>query len=134
MATRYIDIGRGYDDKITDDGLIGFTSAAGYLNVSTIEYGDRQHCCNLQRINLSNCKKITDTGVSAIAQHCPLLSDINVFGCELLTDIGVSAIAQHCPLLSNIDVSGCHLMTDIGVSAIARHCPLLSNISLSCCI
>ena len=128
-----IDIG-GSHDKITDDGLIGFTFAAGYLNVSTIEYGDRQHGCNLQKINVSHCRLLTDIGISAIAQHCRLLSHIILSHCSLMTDIGVSAIAQHCPLLSDISLSDCSLLTDIGVSAIAQHCPLLSHIDFCNCV
>ena len=52
-----------------------------------------EHCCQLSKVDLSICKKLTDAGVMALCQGgCPQLSSLNLKGCRQITDEGWMAI------------------------------------------
>ena len=91
----------------------------------------KQSWSPLTLIDLSNCRSISDAGVSAIAQGCPQLTSIDLSNNDIISDVGVSAIAKGCPLLTSIDLFGCLGISDIGVLAIAQGYPLLNSIDLS---
>ena len=97
------------------------------------EYIRTQGLSQVTSINIDNCYRISDIGVSAIAQGCPLLTSIGLCGCHRLSDVGVSAIAQGCPLLTSINLHNNNRISDVGVSAIAQGCPLLTSINLVGC-
>ena len=92
----------------------------------------KQSWSPLTLIDLSNCRSISDAGVSAIAQGCPQLTSIDLSNNDIISDVGVSAIAKGCPLLTSIDLFGCLGISDFGVSALARGCYYLRLIELGC--
>jgi len=91
------------------------------------------HCPKLQRLNLDSCPEITDMSLKDLAAGCPLLTHINLSWCELLTDNGVDALAKGCPELRSFLSKGCRQLTDKAVMCLARYCPNLEAINLHEC-
>jgi len=89
-------------------------------------------CTALTNINLSSCERVTNTAVSSIASKCTALRSINLSYCDKVSDEGVSALATKCNALTSIDLSET-AVEDEGISALAAKCPALISINLSCC-
>ena len=62
-------------------------------------------------IDLSECIKLTDTAVIALANGCPRITTIYLYGCEQLTNDAVIALANGCPHITTIDLNGCSQLT-----------------------
>lgn len=58
-----------------------------------------QHCHNIERLDLSDCKKITDQAIYAISKHCAKLSNINLESCVNITDKSLKNLADGCPVI-----------------------------------
>ena len=150
---KLISIDIGGCGNITDKGLQGFADCHQNITVTNhrksldtsheehmstnvgneVEYTRAHGYSILSNINFSDCKKISDIGISAIANSCPLLKNIDFCKCYQITDMGLSALAHRCPLLVNIKFSDCNKISDIGISLLAHKCPLLRHIHLSAC-
>lgn len=61
-----------------------------------------QHCHNIERLDLSDCKKITDQAIYAISKHCAKLTAINLESCINITDKSLKNIADGCPVRRKI--------------------------------
>lgn len=57
-----------------------------------------QHCHNIERLDLSGCKKITDQAIYAISKHCAKMTGINLESCVNITDKSLKNIADGCPV------------------------------------
>ena len=83
----------------------------------------------MQRIDIGQCKLITDAGVIALAQCCPLLSALGLS--ELpISDGALLQVTQLCPRITSIDLSDNDVITDLGVSAVAGNLNNLRSISI----
>lgn len=81
-------------------------------------------------INLTQCWKITDDSIKAVAAHCPILTDLNVQGCGRLTDDAIKTIAMSCSLLTSLNLTECWI-TDDAIQAIGASCPLLMALNVT---
>lgn len=63
-------------------------------------------CSAVERVCLSGCLLLTDSGLSAVARRCPQLRTLEVRGCSQVTDVGVSEVVTRCLNLSRLDVTG----------------------------
>lgn len=70
-------------------------------------------CSAVERICLSGCLLLTDSGLSAVARRCPQLRTLEVRGCSQVTDVGVSEVVMRCLNLSRLDVTGCYQVTSV---------------------
>jgi hypothetical protein len=43
--------------------------------------------------------------LTALAQHCPNLERINLSGCKGVTDLGIVRLAKGCHLLTHVDIT-----------------------------
>lgn len=57
-----------------------------------------QHCHNVERLDLSDCKKITDQATHAISKHCAKLTSINLESCVNISDKSLKDISDGCPV------------------------------------
>lgn len=57
-----------------------------------------QHCHNIERLDLSDCKKITDQATHAISKHCAKLTSINLESCVNISDKSLKDISDGCPV------------------------------------
>jgi F-box/leucine-rich repeat protein 14 len=73
---------------------------------------------HLQSINLSNCKRLTNEGLAAVAAACPQLESLDLGGCSRLTNEGLRALAAlPCARgnLHRLSLRSCYQITDTGV-------------------
>lgn len=56
------------------------------------------HCHNIEHLDLSECKKITDLSVTDISRYCNKLTAINLDSCSNITDNSLKYISDGCPV------------------------------------
>jgi F-box/leucine-rich repeat protein 2/20 len=135
--------------------LLESVSLQGCNNVTNNDVRTLVAACGsrLCRLDLTDCQRLGDEAVLAVAEHCPRLLEIkcpfNVSDaavvalagcCQQLTSVflslstvrdpGVTALAAHCPKLTCIVLHGCCDVTMQGVHALAENCRLLSRLQL----
>lgn len=71
---------------------IGWLSFISNLRYRTLAL----HCHNIERLDLSDCKKITDHSTSAISKHCHKLLSINLESCVNISDMSLKSISDGC--------------------------------------
>ena len=86
-----------------------------------------QTCCNIETLDLSSCKKLSDKTFHCLAQHCTKLASLNISSCSALTDASLRAIGQGCPTLTSLNLSWCELITQAGIALIAQGCRKLKT-------
>ena len=62
------------------------------------------------------CKKVTDSGLGAIAAGCPSLQYLSLRRCYDVTDDGLAVVAAGCPNIEHLNLSGCMNVTDVGAA------------------
>lgn len=88
---------------------------------------------NIQRINLSFCVSVTDTGLKSLSR-IPSLQELNLRSCDNVSDIGVGFLAEGgTSLLSYLDVSFCDRVSDSAMAHVASGLSSLQCLSLSSC-
>ncbi|CAN1276870.1 F-box/LRR-repeat protein 3 [Linum perenne] len=126
--------------NITDDGLshIGIycsklteldlyrSAGIGDSGILAIASG----CPDLEMINMSYCKDITDSSLISLSK-CLRLNTFESRGCSLITSLGLAAIAVGCRQLSKLDVKKCHSIDDAGMLPLAHFSQGLRQIILS---
>ena len=86
----------------------------------------------LEDLTLANCKKVTDSGLEALA---PLrrLSHLNIAWCSNTTDKGLTFMAISFPALTILNAAYCMKLTDDGVSALGCCLRGLMRLNLTGC-
>lgn len=56
------------------------------------------HCPNIENLDLSECKKITDISTQSISKNCVRLAAINLQSCSNITDDSLKYISDGCPV------------------------------------
>lgn len=86
----------------------------------------------LEKINLSFCVSITDTGLKSISR-IGTLRDLNLRSCDNISDIGIGFLAENGLNLHFLDVSFCANITDSAMRHIASGISSLQSLSLTTC-
>ncbi|GAB1314755.1 SCF ubiquitin ligase complex subunit [Madurella fahalii] len=116
-------------------------------------------CTRVERLTLTGCKNLTDSGlialvtnnnhlysldisfdnqiteasVYAIADNCPRLQGLNVSGCTKISNESLIRLAQSCRYIKRLKLNECAQLTDEAVLAFAEHCPNILEIDLHQC-
>ncbi|KAK7933128.1 hypothetical protein WMY93_004024 [Mugilogobius chulae] len=91
------------------------------------------HRHNVTEINISDCRRVHDSGVSTLASHCPGLQKYTAYRCKQLGDASLSSLATHCPLLVKVHVGNQDKLTDEALKKLGEHCGELKDIHLGQC-
>lgn len=86
----------------------------------------------LEKMNLSFCVSITDTGLKSISR-IGTLRDLNLRSCDNISDIGIGFLAENGLNLHNLDVSFCANISDSSMRHIASGISSLRSLSLTTC-
>ncbi|KAK4198883.1 putative SCF E3 ubiquitin ligase complex F-box protein [Triangularia verruculosa] len=90
-------------------------------------------CTRVERLTLTNCAKITDTGlIPLIANNSHLLA-LDVSNDNQITEASIYAIAQHCKRLQGLNISGCHKVSPESMITLAENCRFLKRLKLNDC-
>lgn len=133
----------GFCNKITDQALEAI-GAAGYLEILILHgctlITDRglaslaagSTARSLKRLDLCECDRITDLGVSLL-QQLSSLQVLNLSECgPRITDAGCVAL-KGISILESINLSWLINISDVSLLAIARHCQNLKEINITGC-
>ncbi|KAK9353737.1 hypothetical protein V1523DRAFT_433187 [Lipomyces doorenjongii] len=90
-------------------------------------------CCELERLTLASCRRLTDASLVSAVSNNPSLIAIDLSHVELLTDDTVKAIASSCHKLQGLNLTGCKLITDHSVVQVAQNCRYLRRLKLLDC-
>lgn len=85
--------------------------------------------CGFTRISFTNCCKVGDTVLEAIATLFGHSVETLVFyKCGLVTDRGLAQLARGCGRLTSVDVRGCVQVTSKGIQQLLVRCKNLDTI------
>ncbi|KAL4811472.1 hypothetical protein BDV18DRAFT_150241 [Aspergillus unguis] len=116
-------------------------------------------CNRIERLTLTNCRKLTDNGVSdlingsrhlqaldvsdlrsltdhtlfKVAENCNRLQGLNITGCTKVTDESLIVVSQKCRLLKRLKLNGVVEVTDRAILSFAQNCPSILEIDLQEC-
>ncbi|XP_033625290.1 F-box/LRR-repeat protein 17-like [Asterias rubens] len=96
-----------------------------------ISLGSRHRSVRL--LNLSDCLKITNNGLSRALSYCGVLRELYLIRCSQLTEGAFLSVAKHCLNLIHLDLSSCTGLTDQSLKSIAEQCPRLQKLRLKQC-
>jgi len=60
----------------------------------------------LLHLDISECSKIDDAGMIAIAKNCPTLGTLSLNWCWEITDVGLACVVNKCKYLINLNLCG----------------------------
>jgi F-box and leucine-rich repeat protein GRR1 len=87
-------------------------------------------CIRLETLVLCGVSDLTDKTV-ALAASMPNLQGLDITGCRQVTDVGVSELAKKSQHLQWLRLGGVTNLTDATISTIAKSCSLLRELDLS---
>lgn len=87
----------------------------------------------LQILHLGLVPGLTDEGLNAIVKNCPSIEELNVSQTVSLTDDVMETVVKKLHRLQTLNVFGCDKLTDKTVSLIQAHCDRLKNLDVSFC-
>lgn len=87
---------------------------------------------NLQRINLSFCISISDSGLKYLAKMNSL-RELNLRACDNISDIGIGYLAEGGSRVSTLDVSFCVKLSDQALMHLSQGLFNLRALSMSAC-
>ena len=107
----------------------------GFQSVCDIEvtYLADCYCATLRRVDLSNCRSLSDAALAALAERCVNRLRELSFAATRVTDAGVAALVAGCPRLQRVDLADCTALTDAAAQSLASACTRLERISLRRC-
>ncbi|KAL3471568.1 hypothetical protein BJX99DRAFT_250350 [Aspergillus californicus] len=88
-------------------------------------------CNRIERLTLTNCRKLTDNGVSDLVEGSRHLQALDVSDLRSLTDHTLLKVAENCPRLQGLNITGCTKVTDESLIVISEKCRLLKRLKLN---
>jgi F-box/leucine-rich repeat protein 14 len=113
----------------------GMANLGRLQSLEELDLSRQRHLCDeglqalqtlpLKRLDLRECKQITDDGLMHLP---PTLTHLNLRSCSLVSDLG---LAHFAPLaLTNLTLDHCNAITDDGVEVLPR---TLQDLSMMSC-
>ncbi|PTB63338.1 RNI-like protein [Trichoderma citrinoviride] len=93
-----------------------------------------ENSSSLLALDISNDKHITERSINAIAKHCKRLQGLNISGCENISNESLLTLAQNCRYIKRLKLNECIQVRDNAVLAFAEHCPNILEIDLHQCV
>ncbi|KAH7152755.1 hypothetical protein EDB81DRAFT_931086 [Dactylonectria macrodidyma] len=88
---------------------------------------------SLLALDISNDKHITEQSINAIAEHCKRLQGLNISGCENISNESMITLAHSCKFIKRLKLNECAQLRDDAILAFAEHCPNILEIDLHQC-
>jgi F-box and leucine-rich repeat protein GRR1 len=85
-------------------------------------------CTRVERLTLTNCKGLTDTGLIALVQNSHHLSALDISGDEQITETSIYAIAENCPRLQGLNISSCTRIAPESMVKLAENCRYVKRV------
>ena len=86
-------------------------------------------CTRVERLTLTNCKQITDTGLIALVENSASLLAIDISNDRNITEQSIIAMAEHCKRLQGLNISGCEQISNDSMITLAQNCKYIKRVS-----
>lgn len=86
-------------------------------------------CNRIERLTLTNCRKLTDNGVSDLINGSRHLQALDVSELRSLTDHTLFKVAENCHRLQGLNITGCTKVTEDSLIAVSQQCRYLKRVS-----
>ena len=86
-------------------------------------------CSRVERLTLTNCRGLTDSGLIALVENSASLLALDISNDKNITEQSINAIAEHCKRLQGLNISGCEHISNESMSALAQNCKYIKRVS-----
>ncbi|KAK3937705.1 SCF E3 ubiquitin ligase complex F-box protein grrA [Diplogelasinospora grovesii] len=90
-------------------------------------------CTRVERLTLTGCKGLTDTGLIALIQNNTHLHALDISLDEQITEASMIAVAETCRRLQGLNVSGCTKISSEAMIKLAQNCRYIKRLKLNDC-
>ncbi|KAM5356623.1 hypothetical protein ACJ41O_003269 [Fusarium nematophilum] len=90
-------------------------------------------CTRVERLTLTNCKGLTDSGLIALVENSNSLLALDISNDKNITEQSINAIAEHCKRLQGLNISGCESVSNESMIALAHSCRYIKRLKLNEC-
>ena len=85
-------------------------------------------CPRVERMTLTGCKNLTDSGLIPLINNNHHLSSLDMSGDVNITEETIFAIAQNCRRLQGLNISGCKQISNESLIELAKSCKYLKRV------
>jgi len=85
-------------------------------------------CTRVERLTLTNCKGLTDSGLIALVQNSGHLLALDISGDDQITEAAIVAIADNCKRLQGLNISSCTKVSNEGMIRLAESCRFIKRV------
>lgn len=90
-------------------------------------------CKRIERLTLTNCEGLSDTGLTELLEDCHHLLALDISGDVQITEASMNALANNCPRLQGLNISGCTRISNDSMIAVAENCKYIKRLKLNDC-
>lgn len=80
-----------------------------------------KYCHNIEQLDLSECKKITDISTESISSYCSKLTSINFESCSIITDNSLKFISDGCSVSHAVRNPPTEISQIINIQSLSVH-------------
>ncbi|KAF4121938.1 F-box and leucine-rich repeat protein GRR1 [Geosmithia morbida] len=91
-------------------------------------------CSRVERLTLTNCKNLTDSGLIALVQGSSSLLALDISQDKNITEESIKAIADNCKRLQGLNISGCDNVSNSSLVKLAQSCKYIKRLKLNECV
>lgn len=85
-------------------------------------------CTRVERLTLTNCKGLTDSGLIALVGNSPSLLALDISNDKNITEQSIIAIAGNCKRLQGLNISGCDNISNDSMIRLAQNCKHIKRV------
>lgn len=89
-------------------------------------------CSRVERLTLTNCKHLTDSGLIPLVTNNHHLLALDISGDENITENTISAIAENCRRLQGLNMTSCKNVSNESLQKLAENCRYIKRVSVAC--
>lgn len=90
-------------------------------------------CTRVERLTLTSCKGLTDSGLIALVENNNHLLALDISGDEQITEASIYVIAEHCRRLQGLNMSNCRRISPDSMVKLAENCRFIKRLKLNDC-
>ncbi|KXJ92590.1 hypothetical protein Micbo1qcDRAFT_117979, partial [Microdochium bolleyi] len=90
-------------------------------------------CTRVERLTLTNCKYLTDSGLIPLVNKNSHLLALDVSGVENITEATILEIATHCRRLQGLNMTSCKNVPNSSLVTLAESCKYIKRLKLNEC-
>jgi len=85
-------------------------------------------CTRVERLTLTGCKGLTDSGLIALVSNNHHLLALDISLDDQITEASINAIAEHCRRLQGLNISGCIRVSNESLVKLAQSCRYIKRV------